>query len=113
MSLKPSRLAMALTLGAALITPVAAVSAATLEDIKQCGHIRIAVANEIPYGYVDMNGEAKGAGPDVAREVSKKLGNHKRERITTSFSPHIRGLRANHFDILHPEMALLTGAPNT
>lgn len=107
MSLKPSRLAMALTLGAALITPVAAVSAATLEEIKQRGHIRIAVANEIPFGYVDMSGEAKGAGPDVARQVMKQIGVDKIEWITTSFSSLIPGLRANHFDMVAAEMAVL------
>ncbi|HLT99931.1 MAG TPA: ectoine/hydroxyectoine ABC transporter substrate-binding protein EhuB [Burkholderiaceae bacterium] len=107
MSLKPSRLAMALTLGAALITPVAAVSAATLEEIKQRGHIRIAVANEIPFGYVDMSGEAKGAGPDVARQVMKQMGVDKIEWITTSFSSLIPGLRANHFDMVAAEMAVL------
>lgn len=107
MSLKPSRLAMALTLGAALITPVAAVSAATLEEIKQRGHIRIAVANEIPFGYVDMSGEAKGAGPDVARQIMKQMGVDKIEWITTSFSSLIPGLRANHFDMVAAEMAVL------
>src|SRR5690606_17499418 len=94
-------------LGAALITPVAAVSAATLEEIKQRGHIRIAVANEIPFGYVDMSGEAKGAGPDVARQVMKQMGVDKIEWITTSFSSLIPGLRANHFDMVAAEMAVL------
>src|SRR5690606_32089401 len=94
MSLKPSRLATALSLSVALASFAGGVAAASLEDIKQRGHIRIAVANEIPYGYVDMNGEAKGAGPDVAREVMKQLGIDKIEWITTSFSSLIPGLRA-------------------
>lgn len=107
MSLKPSRLATALSLSVALASFAGGVAAASLEDIKQRGHIRIAVANESPYGYVDMNGEAKGAGPDVAREVMKQLGIDKIEWITTSFSSLIPGLRANHFDMVAAEMAIL------
>ena len=51
-----------------------AVSAATLAEIQESGSIRIAVANEIPYGYVDPNGEAMGAGPDVAKAIMEELG---------------------------------------
>lgn len=65
------------------------------------------MANEIPYGYVDMNGEAKGAGPDVAREIMRQLGINKIEWITTSFSSLIPGLRADHFDMVAAEMAVL------
>src|SRR5690554_6358602 len=49
MHITRSRLAMALTLGMALCAPLAAAKAASLEEIKQRGQIRIAVANEIPY----------------------------------------------------------------
>lgn len=107
MSLKKSRLAMTLALGMAFAAPFAASQAATLEEIKQRGQIRIAVANEIPYGYVDLSGEAKGAGPDVARQIMKQLGIDKIEWITTSFSSLIPGLRADHFDMVAAEMAIL------
>ena len=107
MTLKKSRLAFTLSLGMLLAAPFAASQAATLEEIKQRGHIRIAVANEIPYGYVDLSGEAKGAGPDVARQIMKQLGIDKIEWITTSFSSLIPGLRADHFDMVAAEMAIL------
>lgn len=107
MTLKNSRLAFTLSLGMLLAAPFAASQAATLEEIKQRGHIRIAVANEIPYGYVDLSGEAKGAGPDVARQIMKQLGIDKIEWITTSFSSLIPGLRADHFDMVAAEMAIL------
>ncbi len=58
-----------LTLGLSL-----AASADTLKNIKKRGYIRIAVANEIPYGYVTSSGKAKGFGPDVARAVLKRMG---------------------------------------
>ncbi len=104
---KRNRLTAALALGMALCAPLAASQAASLEEIKQRGQIRIAVANEIPYGYVDMSGEAKGAGPDVARQIMKQLGIDKIEWITTSFSSLIPGLRADHFDMVAAEMAVL------
>ncbi len=107
MSLKKSRIAMTLALGLALAAPFAASHAASLEEIKQRGQIRIAVANEIPYGYVDLSGEAKGAGPDVARQIMRQLGIDKIEWITTSFSSLIPGLRADHFDMVAAEMAIL------
>lgn len=107
MSFKQSRLALTFAFGLAMCAPLAAAQAASLEEIKQRGQVRIAVANEIPYGYVDLSGEAKGAGPDVAREVMKQLGIDKIEWITTSFSSLIPGLRADHFDMVAAEMAIL------
>lgn len=107
MSLKKCRIAMTLAVGMACAMPFAAANAASLEEIKQRGQIRIAVANEIPYGYVDLSGEAKGAGPDVARQLMKQLGIDKIEWVTTSFSSLIPGLRADHFDMVAAEMAIL------
>lgn len=83
------------------------VSAATLEQIKERGHIRIAVANEIPYGYMDMSGQAKGAGPEVAQKIAEQLGIKKIEWVTTNFGSLIPGLKANRFDMVAAEMAIL------
>lgn len=83
-----------------------AVNAASLAKIKESGTIRIAVANEIPYGYVDPKGEAMGAGPDVAKALMKDLGIDKIEWVTTSFSSLIPGLKADRFDMVAAEMAI-------
>jgi len=107
MRLTRSRFALSLALGMAMCAPLSAAQAASLADIKERGQIRIAVANEIPYGYVDLNGEAKGAGPDVARQIMKQLGIENIQWITTSFSSLIPGLRADHFDMVAAEMAIL------
>lgn len=101
------RVALALAVAAAICAPFSVAQSATLDDIKQRGQIRIAVANEIPYGYVDLSGEAKGAGPDVARELMKQLGIDRIEWITTNFSSLIPGLQADHFDMVAAEMAIL------
>jgi polar amino acid transport system substrate-binding protein len=93
---------------AALSVTATAADAATLQEIKDRGYVRIAVANEIPYGYVDPNGDAKGAGPDVAREVMQALGitPDNIQWIVTNFSSLIPGLQANRFDMTAAEMAI-------
>jgi ectoine/hydroxyectoine ABC transporter solute-binding protein len=95
---------------AAALTALAtsAAGAVTLQEIKDRGYIRIAVANEIPYGFVDPSGEAKGAGPDVAAAVMAKLGIAKEniQWVVTNFSSLIPGLQANRFDMTAAEMAI-------
>src|SRR5690554_3056822 len=81
--------------------------AASLQDIKSRGQVRIAVANEIPYGYMDLDGKAKGVGPDTAKHVMEQLGIPKIEWVTTNFGSLIPGLRANRFDMVAAEMAIL------
>lgn len=95
-------LAAALLLGAA-----GQASAASLKEIKDRGYIRVAVANEIPYGYMDLDGKAKGIGPDVAKHVMEQLGIKEIKWVTTNFGSLIPGLRANRFDMVAAEMAIL------
>jgi len=82
-------------------------SAASLQEIKDKGVVRIAVANEIPYGFVDPAGEAKGAGPDVAKHIMEQLGVKEIKWVTTGFGSLIPGLKANQFDMVAAEMAIL------
>lgn len=81
--------------------------AASLDQIRESGTIRIAVANEIPYGFVGFDGEAQGAGPDVAKMIAEKLGVENIEWVTTNFSTLIPGLQADRFDMVAAEMAIL------
>jgi polar amino acid transport system substrate-binding protein len=97
-------LAAALALGMAF---TGSAQAASLAEIQESGTIRIAVANEIPYGYVDPTGAAKGAGPDVAAHIMEQLGVENIEWITTDFSGLIPGLQADRFDMVAAEMAVL------
>jgi len=85
----------------------AATTAATLQEIKDRGEVRIAVANEIPYGYMDMSGEAKGVGPDVAKHIMEQLGITRIKWSTTNFGSLIPGLQANRYDMVAAEMAIL------
>lgn len=107
--MKNKRLATTILLAAsAALATIAAVpaSAASLKEIQQSGTIRIAIANEIPYGYMDISGEAKGAGPDVAKYIVGKLGIKNIKWVTTNFSSLIPGLQANRFDMVAAEMAI-------
>ena len=109
---KPSKRTtrVAATLATLAVTAMmsAPAGAVTLQDIKDRGYLRIAVANEIPYGFVDASGEAKGAGPDVAKAVVKALGLEPEniQWVVTNFSSLIPGLQANRFDMTAAEMAI-------
>lgn len=81
--------------------------AADLAAIQKSGTIRIAVANEIPYGYMDLAGKAKGVGPDVAKHIAKALGIQNIQWTTTSFGSLIPGLQADRYDVVAAEMAIL------
>ncbi len=95
-------------LAAAMVLGVASqAGAASLKEIKDRGHIRVAVANEIPYGYTDLDGQVKGIGPDVARHVMEQLGIPEIKWVTTNFGSLIPGLRADRFDMVAAEMAIL------
>lgn len=110
MNATSSRLLMSSCLGGLMAAaPVAtAVQAATLEEIREAGTIRIAVANEIPYGYVDpVSGDTMGAGPDVAKRIVEELGIDNIEWVTAEFSGLIPGLQADRFDMVAAEMAIL------
>lgn len=94
-------------LSIALATLSAPALAADLSELQKKGTIRIAVANEIPYGFTDLEGNAKGAGPEVIQHLMKNLGIEKIEWQTTNFGSLIPGLRADRFDVVAAEMAIL------
>lgn len=79
--------------------------AADLEQLREQGSIRVAIADEVPYAYMD-DGDAKGPGPDVARHVLGELGIDDIEWVVTSFSDLIPGLKEDRFDMVAAEMAI-------
>ncbi|QTC01203.1 ectoine/hydroxyectoine ABC transporter substrate-binding protein EhuB [Alcaligenes sp. SORT26] len=89
------------------------VQAVTLEQVKERGVIRVAVANEIPYGYMDMSGKAQGAGPEVAQAIMERLGIKEIKWETANFGSLIPGLQAKRFDMVAAEMAILPQRCNT
>ncbi|MDX1609321.1 MAG: ectoine/hydroxyectoine ABC transporter substrate-binding protein EhuB [Halofilum sp. (in: g-proteobacteria)] len=79
--------------------------AADLDALQEQGSIRVAIADEVPYAYMD-DGDPKGPGPDVARHVLGELGIDDIEWIVTSFSDLIPGLKEDRFDMVAAEMAI-------
>lgn len=93
--------------GVASIVAFGAAHAATLEQIKSQGYIRAATANEVPYGYMDTDGKAKGIAPEVAEAVLKKMGIIDVQWVVTPFGSLIPGLKANRFDMVAAEQNIL------
>lgn len=86
---------------------ISVVSAASLQQVKDRGFIRIAVANEIPYGYMDASGEAHGFGPDVARKVLERMGIKDIQWTVTEFGSLIPALKAGRVDLVAASQAVL------
>ncbi len=82
-------------------------SAVTLQQVKDRGYIRIAVANEIPYGYMDASGQAHGFGPDIARKVLDRMGIKEIQWTVTEFGSLIPALKAGRVDMVAAEQAVL------
>ncbi len=82
-------------------------SAITVQEAKDKGFVNVAVANEIPYGFVNAKGEAEGAGPAVAAQVLKRMGIDEVQWVVTQFGSLIPGLKAERFDMVAAEMAIL------
>ncbi|CAB4325577.1 ectoine/hydroxyectoine ABC transporter substrate-binding protein EhuB [Brucella sp. 191011898] len=81
--------------------------AVTVDDLKSAGFVRGATANEVPYGYMDESGAAKGIGPDVAAAIFKKLGIDEIDWTVTPFGSLIPGLKAKRFEFVAAEQNVL------
>lgn len=104
LKIKPLLLGTATVLALGLNT---AANSADLAEVQKSGTLRVAVANEIPYGYMDLDGKAKGAGPETIAQIAKQLGINNIEWTTTNFGSLIPGLQADRYDVVAAEMAIL------
>src|SRR5699024_11881080 len=60
----------------------------------------VALANEVPFGFVDDTGEAAGQSPAVAQAVFEELGVPEIQASATSWDGLIPGLQANRYDVI-------------
>lgn len=90
--------AAALALPLAFTAPAGA--ADTLERLKEQGFARIAIANEPPWTQIQPDGKVTGAGPELAREIFKRLGIPEIEASVSEYGAMIPGLQARRFDIV-------------
>lgn len=80
--------------------PLAALAQDTLERITDTGTVRIGIANERPYGYVETDGTVAGAIPDIVRAALEPHGVTELEPQIVDFNALIPGVNADRFDII-------------
>lgn len=93
----------AVVVAAALTQQTGAAQALTLDEAKKQGYIRVATANEVPYGFMKEDGTAAGIGPEVAIAVLKTLGINDINWTVTPFGTLIPGLKASRWDLVAAE----------
>lgn len=81
----------------------------TLARIKANHVVRVGVANEEPFGYLDTYGNLAGESPTVAQAVLKGLGVTTLEPVQRPFGQLIDALLAGTFDIITAGMAITPG----
>ncbi|MFI1321774.1 ectoine/hydroxyectoine ABC transporter substrate-binding protein EhuB [Streptomyces sp. WAC04189] len=91
-------------LGAAGCSPVATASDVKggdlLDRLKAQGVARLGIAGEIPFGYIDKNGELTGEAPELAKVIFKRLGVDRVQPVPTEFGSLIPGLASQQFDVV-------------
>lgn len=88
--------------GVASILALTSVASAQdrLEEVKQSGTIRAAVAVEPPYADFAPSGEVTGAGPEVLKAAFAKLNVGKVEADVVDWGAMIPGLQARRYDVI-------------
>ncbi|MGF0540137.1 ectoine/hydroxyectoine ABC transporter substrate-binding protein EhuB [Agrobacterium sp. ES01] len=71
-----------------------------LQELKDQGFARIAIANEPPFTAVGADGKVSGAAPDVARAIFKKLGVPDVVASISEYGAMIPGLQAGRHDAI-------------
>ena len=71
-----------------------------LQELKDQGFARVAIANEPPFTAVAADGKVSGAAPDVAREVFKRLGVEEIVASISEYGAMIPGLQAHRHDVI-------------
>ncbi|AKI01970.1 ectoine/hydroxyectoine ABC transporter solute-binding protein [Hoeflea sp. IMCC20628] len=71
-----------------------------LQQLKDQGFARIAIANEPPFTAVGADGKVSGAAPDVAREIFKRLGIEDVAASISEYGAMIPGLQAGRHDAI-------------
>ena len=81
-------------------------SAITLEQAKSQGYVRVAIHNEPPYAYMNMEGQAVGIGPETVSAVLKRMGIPEVVWIVSPFSTLIPGMIAGRWDIVGAQQTI-------
>ncbi|MEU3659681.1 ectoine/hydroxyectoine ABC transporter substrate-binding protein EhuB [Streptomyces sp. NPDC032940] len=71
-----------------------------LDRLRAQGVARLGIAGEIPFGYIDKNGELTGEAPELAKVIFKRLGVDRVQPVPTEFGSLIPGLASQQFDVV-------------
>lgn len=71
-----------------------------LAELQERGSITIGIANEVPYGYEDEEGNVTGEAPEVAKRVLQEMGIEEVDAEIVDFGALISGLQAGQFDMI-------------
>ncbi|MFJ3823004.1 ectoine/hydroxyectoine ABC transporter substrate-binding protein EhuB [Streptomyces nodosus] len=95
-------------LGAAGCSRVATASTTRGGDLlgrlKAQGVVRLGIAGEIPFGYIDRNGDLTGEAPELAKVIFRRLGVDRVQPVPTEFGSLIPGLNSQQFDVVSAGM---------
>ncbi|MEU7044882.1 ectoine/hydroxyectoine ABC transporter substrate-binding protein EhuB [Streptomyces varsoviensis] len=80
-----------------------------LARLKSQGTIRLGIAGEIPFGYIDKNGEFTGEAPELAKVIFPRLGVARVQPVPTEFNSLIPGLNSQQFDGISAGMFINPG----
>ncbi|MGW7411362.1 ectoine/hydroxyectoine ABC transporter substrate-binding protein EhuB [Streptomyces sp. NPDC054863] len=76
----------------------------TLARLKSQGIVRMGIAGEAPYGFIDDQGNFTGEAVELAKVIFKRLGIAKVQPVATDFSSLIPGLNSQQFDVVSAGM---------
>lgn len=75
-----------------------------LERLRDRGSVKVGIASERPFGYVNEEGDVTGEAPEIARVIFRRLGIDEVTAVTVDFSSLIPGLKAQLFDVVSAGM---------
>jgi polar amino acid transport system substrate-binding protein len=75
-----------------------------LDRLRSEGTVRLGIAGELPFGYIDRDGEFTGEAPEIAKVIFGRLGVKRVQPVPTEFGSLIPGLRARQFDVVSAGM---------
>jgi polar amino acid transport system substrate-binding protein len=91
-------------LGAAGCSRVATASTTSggdlLDRLKAQGVARLGISGEIPFGYIDRDGQLTGEAPALAKVIFQRLGVDSVQPVPTEFGSLIPGLNSQQFDVV-------------
>ncbi|MBQ0947490.1 ectoine/hydroxyectoine ABC transporter substrate-binding protein EhuB [Streptomyces sp. RK76] len=71
-----------------------------LDRLRAQGVARLGIAGEVPFGYIDKNGDLTGEAPELAKVIFKRLGVDRVQPVPTEFGSLIPGLASQQFDVV-------------